>query len=239
MDVQLATCVIIMYKPLKMGALITFAMLVGCIAGCGNSDDDPAEKVDEPVKINLLATSPENGGTVPATGDLRIVFDSPPKSVTVDGKPAIILNNTAFVTITDLRNVIPGTEKTGIIEWRNPDNSVAGAKTLTFTVLKPAADSPQSDDGGDEALQITVDYAAEEAAIIKVFTLHAEAIGTRDPDEFMPYWLRSESKDVFVAWDFWSGAFEKHLGWQAIKKGWVGIFRLRSSNQPSKKEFFT
>ena len=139
-----------MYKPLTMGTLITFAMLVGCIAGCGNSDDDPAEKVDEPVKINLLATSPENGGTVPTTGDLRIVFDSSPKSVTVDGRPAIILNNTAIVKITDLPNVIPGTEKAVIIEWKNPDNSSAGAKTITFTVLKPIADTPQPDDNGDD-----------------------------------------------------------------------------------------
>ena len=88
--------------------------------------------------------------------------------------------------------------------------------------------TPATSAGGGEALQITVDYAAEEAAIIEVMNLHAEAIGTKDADEFMPYWLRSESEDVFVAWDFWAGAFEKHLGWKAIKKGWEGIFRLRS-----------
>ena len=87
---------------------------------------------------------------------------------------------------------------------------------------------PATPAGSGEVLQITVDYPAEEAAIIEVMTLHAEAIGTKDPDEFMPYWLRSESEDVFVAWDFWAGAFEKHLGWNAIKKGWEGIFRLRS-----------
>ncbi len=112
------------------------------MAGCGNSDDDQAEKVDEPVKINLIATSPENRGKIPVDGDLRMVFDSSPKSVTVDGKPAIILNNTVIVKITDLPNVIPGAEKTVIIEWRNPDNSVAGAKTFTFTVLKPVEDLP-------------------------------------------------------------------------------------------------
>ena len=89
---------------------------------------------------------------------------------------------------------------------------------------------PAASGGGGEAIQIIIDFAAEEAAIKEVFTLHAEAIGTKDPDEFMPYWLKSESEDVFVAWDFWAGAFEKHLGWQAIKKGWEGIFRLRSGN---------
>ena len=134
-----------MHKLLRMSVLIMFATLAGYVAiGCSN--DDPIEKIDETVIINLLATSPENGGTVPGTGDLRIVFDSSPKSVIVDGRPAIILNNTAFVPIADLPNVIPGTEKAVIIEWRNPDNSVAGAKTLTFTVLKPVTDPPESDD---------------------------------------------------------------------------------------------
>ena len=74
---------------------------------------------------------------------------------------------------------------------------------------------------------IEVDYAAEEAAIREIFTLHAEGIGTKDPNEFMPYWLKSESEDVFVAWDFWAGDLEKYLGWKAIKKGWEGIFHLR------------
>ena len=87
---------------------------------------------------------------------------------------------------------------------------------------------PATSAGGGEAIQLTVDFPVEEEALKEVFTLHAEAIGTKDPDEFMQYWLRSESEDVFVAWDFWAGAFEKHLGWKAIKKGWEGIFRLRS-----------
>lgn len=214
-----------MHKLLKTCVPITLAMLIICtISGC---DDDPTEKITQPVTIELLATSPENGGTILATGDLKIVFDSSPKSVMVDGIPAIILNNTAFVPIASLPDVTPGTEKAVIIEWRNLDNSVAGAKTITFTVLNPAADTPQTEVTGGETIQLTVDYAAEEAAIIEIFTLHAKAIGTKDPDEFMPYWLRSEGEDVFVVWDFWAGAFEKHLGWKAIKEGWEAIFRLR------------
>ncbi|RKU13471.1 hypothetical protein C6502_03665 [Candidatus Poribacteria bacterium] len=89
-------------------------------------------------------------------------------------------------------------------------------------------EKPTTSGGGDVIKLPEVDYALEEEALREVFTLHAEGIGTKDPDEFMPYWLKSESEDVFVAWDFWAGAFEKHLGWKAIKKGWEGIFRLRS-----------
>ena len=87
---------------------------------------------------------------------------------------------------------------------------------------------PATSTGGGEAIQLTVDFAAEEAALLEVFTRHAEAIESKDPDEFMQYWLKSKSEDVFAAWDFWAGAFEKHLGWEGIKTGWVGIFRIRS-----------
>ena len=96
---------------------------------------------------------------------------------------------------------------------------------------QPTQPSTQSTtSGAGDVLQIDVDYPAEEAAIIEAFTLHAEAIGTEDSNQFMAYWLRSESEDVFVAWVFWAGAFEKHLGWQAVKKGWEGIFHIRSGN---------
>ena len=143
----------IMYKLLRLGVVIVLIMLISYLtSGCS---DDPIAKVDEPVKITLLTTSPENGGTVPAAGDLRIVFDSAPKSVIVDGIPAIILNNTAFVPIADLPDVIPGTEKAVIIEWRNPDNSVAGAKTITFTVLGPATDDKESDPSNPTTSTVT------------------------------------------------------------------------------------
>ena len=87
---------------------------------------------------------------------------------------------------------------------------------------------PATSTGGDEAIQLTVDFPAEEAAIIEVLTLHGEAIGTEDSNEFMAYWMRSESEDVFVTWVFWAGKLEAHRGWQEIKKGWESIFNIRS-----------
>ena len=106
-----------------------------------------------------------------------------------------------------------------------------GADSTDETDKQPAQPStePTASDGG-EVVQINVDYPAEEAAIIEAFTLHAEAIGTEDSNKFMAYWLKSESEDVFVAWVFWAGAFEKHLGWKAVKKGWEGIFHIRKGN---------
>ena len=86
---------------------------------------------------------------------------------------------------------------------------------------------PSTSSGGGEVIQLEVDYEAEDAAIREVFTLHAEAIETEDSKKFMVYWLKSESDDVFVTWDFWAGALAKHIGWKTIGQAWLGIFRLR------------
>ena len=86
---------------------------------------------------------------------------------------------------------------------------------------------PSISSGGGEVIQLEVDYEAEDAAIREVFTLYTEAIETEDSKKFMAYWLKSESDDVFVTWDFWAGALAKHIGWKTIEQAWLGIFQLR------------
>ena len=121
-----------MHKLLRGGILITFGLLIiSIISGC--ADDQPMDEG----KINLVATMPEDGGIVSAVGELKMTFDDFPKSVYVDGKPAVIQYITAIVKIPDLPNIIPGTKNTVTVEWRNQDNFLAGSKTITFTVLKP------------------------------------------------------------------------------------------------------
>lgn len=132
----------------KAGPLSAFAMVIICIIN-GCSDYDQVGRVDELDKINLLATYPKHEGKIPLNGEIRLVFDNFPKSVTVDGTPAIIQGNAASVKIANLPKVTPGTKKTVIITWRDLADFFAGAKTITFTVLKPVIDSPQTDDSAD------------------------------------------------------------------------------------------
>ena len=121
-----------MHRMLRTGILITFGMLIICIiSGC--SADAPTEYSE----IELLATIPEDGGIISATGELKLFFDNAPKSVTVNGKPARIQDNAATIQIEKLL-LIRGTEKTVSIEWRNSDDSIAGAKTIRLTVVKRA-----------------------------------------------------------------------------------------------------
>ncbi len=72
-----------------------------------------------------------------------------------------------------------------------------------------------------------IDFAAEELAIRDLYGVYAVAHGDQDVDVLGDVWLRKEAKDVFTAWTFWAGTFEKNEGWKAVNKAWEGIFRLR------------
>ena len=123
-----------MPRLLTVGILIPFGVLIICtISGC--TDDEPMAEGE----VKLLATVPEDGGTIAATGELKMVFDGFPGTVTVDGKEAKIMeDNTATVKIADLLNPRTGPESTFIVSWTNLDDSFLGTQTLSFTVIKRA-----------------------------------------------------------------------------------------------------
>ena len=91
---------------------------------------------------------------------------------------------------------------------------------------KPAVQTPEPTDEPD-VKKVEVDFNAEVVAIRDVQAKHAAAISKKDVDSIMSYWLKSNDENVFTAWVFWAGAFEKNVGWDDIKKAWPGIFRLR------------
>ena len=72
-----------------------------------------------------------------------------------------------------------------------------------------------------------INFAAEEQAIRHLYAVYAVAHGAQDVDVLGNVWIRSEERDVFTAWTFWAGTFEKNEGWKAVNKAWEGIFRLR------------
>ena len=71
-----------------------------------------------------------------------------------------------------------------------------------------------------------IDFAAEEQAIRDLYAQYAVAHGDQDVDALTDVWLPGESKDIFTAWTFWAGTFEKNEGGKAVSKAWDGIFRL-------------
>ena len=64
---------------------------------------------------------------------------------------------------------------------------------------------------------VEIDFATEDQSINAVLANQNEAISTKELDDIMVHWVKSEDKEVFSAWTFWAGAFEKNEGWKAVK----------------------
>ena len=101
----------------------------------------------------------------------------------------------------------------------DPEPESTETQTPTTTASQPAEETP--------TLGRDIDFAAEEQAIRDLYAVYTVAHGDKDEDTLTEVWLSGESKDIFTAWTFWAGTFEKNEGGKAVSKAWAGIFRLR------------
>ena len=101
------------------------------------------------------------------------------------------------------------------------DSEPAETKTPTTTSSQPAEPT---------VVERNIDFAAEEEAIRELYAVYATAHGDEDVDILTDVFLKGESKDIFTAWTFWAGTFEKNEGANAVSNAWEGIFRLRQGN---------
>ena len=166
-----------MHRLLTTGILITFGLLsIYIISGCGDDNE-----------IKLLATVPEDGGYVSLSGELKMVFDGFPTSVTVDGKEATIVSDTAIVQIADLFDIGTDSEKTVVISWADPGPSFVGTQTITLNLGSVAGDSsgpppatrvvvypPPGDISTDTSLKLILDQSV---AAVWVNDVHAVGSG--------------------------------------------------------------
>lgn len=101
------------------------------------------------------------------------------------------------------------------------DSEPAETKTPTTTASQPEEPT---------VVERNIDFEAEEQAIRDLYGVYATAHGDKDVDTLGDIWLKSKSDDVFTAWTFWAGTFERNNGWQDVNDAWEGIFRLRAGD---------
>ena len=109
---------------------------------------------------------------------------------------------------------------TGMIACGGDDDAPESAKTETETTTSSQSAEPPI--AAEE-----IDFAAEEQAIRDLYAVYAKAHGDKDVDTLGDVWFEKESDDVFTAWTFWAGTFERNNGGQDVNAAWEGIFRLR------------
>ncbi|MXV72956.1 hypothetical protein F4Z99_01610 [Candidatus Poribacteria bacterium] len=110
---------------------------------------------------------------------------------------------------------------TGMIACGGDDDDSEPAETKTATTTDSQPTEPA-------VVERNIDFAAEEEAIRDLYGVYATAHGGKDVDTLAEVWFKSESDDVFTAWTFWAGTFERNNGWKAVTAAWEGIFRLRA-----------
>ena len=111
---------------------------------------------------------------------------------------------------------------TGMIACGSDDDDSEPTDTETTTTTTSQPTEPIV------TVERNIDFAAEEQAIRDLYDTYATAHGDKDTDTLADVWIKSESDDVFTAWTFWAGTFERNNGWKAVTSAWDGIFRLRA-----------
>ena len=112
---------------------------------------------------------------------------------------------------------------TGMMACGTDDDDTEPAETKTPTVTTSQPEEPA-------IVERNIDFEAEEQAIRDLYGVYATAHGDKDVDTLGDIWLKSKSDDVFTAWTFWAGTFERNNGWQDVNDAWEGIFRLRAGD---------
>jgi hypothetical protein len=112
---------------------------------------------------------------------------------------------------------------TGMMACGADDDDTEPAKTETPTTSSSQPAEPT-------IVERNIDFDAEELAIRELYGVYATAHGDKDVDTLADVWFKSEKDDVFTAWTFWAGTFERNNGWKAVTAAWEGIFRLRAGD---------
>ena len=92
---------------------------------------------------------------------------------------------------------------TGMMACGADDDGTEPAETETPTTSSSQPAEPT-------IVERNIDFDAEELAIRDLYAVYATAHSEQDVDTLADVWFKSEADDVFTAWTFWAGTFERN-----------------------------
>jgi len=172
-----------MKNVLRISALLTAALMVFIMIGCGG--DDETATANPPV---LVSTSPAAGGEIAANGSISITFDKAMKTVTVNGSAATVAGKVATWQATGLT---PG-PVTLTIDGTSSDGGTLATATVALTAVAPDTTAP--DIVGDSCSPKNGASGVDPATVTSIVIVFTEAMGSAKVDSFEPADAKVDSK---------------------------------------------
>jgi len=177
-----------MMKLLRISALMTAALMVFVMIGCGG--DDTSDK--DTTAPTLTSTNPATGGEIAANGTVSMVFSEKMGSVTVAGA-------TGTVNLGDGKNVvwtptgnISGASVTLTINGKDVAGNALAAATVTLTVT--VADTTAPDITAASCVPANGAAGVDPATVTAIKIVFSETMGEVKLDAFDPTDAKVDSK---------------------------------------------
>jgi hypothetical protein len=178
-----------MTKLLRIFALMTAALMVFVMIGCGGDTADEGDKTAPTLK----STSPATGGEIAANGTVSMVFSEKMGSVDVSGATgAVKLGDDGKSAVWTPTGNISGASVTLTINGKDVAGNALAAATLALTVK--AADTTPPDITAASCVPANGAAGVDPATVSAIKIVFSEAMATVKLDAFEPADAKVDSK---------------------------------------------
>jgi hypothetical protein len=179
-----------MKNVLRISALLTAALMVFIMVGCGGSDDTSDKDTIAP---NLLSTTPGTGSNIAANGTVSMVFSEAMKEVTVGGATGTVkLGDDGKSAVWTPTGAIPTGNVTLTINGSDKAGNALSAATVALTVKEADTTPPEIDSAKSSPA-----YGAtgvDPATVSKITIVFTETMSEAKLDAFEPKDAKVDSK---------------------------------------------
>jgi hypothetical protein len=177
-----------MKNLLRISALLTAALMVFIMVGCGGGDEEEADKTAP----TLTSTAPATGSAIAANGTVAMVFSEAMKEVTVAGAAGTVNLGDGKNVVWTPTGEIPTGSVTLTINGSDKAGNKLAAATLALTVkvadkVAPDIDAAKCDPANNAA-------GVDPAKVTAIKIVFSETMGEVKLDSFEPKDAKVDSK---------------------------------------------
>jgi len=179
-----------MKNVLRISALLTAALMVFIMVGCGGSDDEGDKDTTAPT---LVSSTPATGASIAANGTVSLVFSEAMKDVTVAGAAgAVALGADGKTAVWTPTGNMPTGNVTLTIGGSDKAGNALTAATIALTVK--AADTTPPDIDAKASAPANGATGVDPATVTKIVIVFTETMSEAKLDSFEPKDAKVDAK---------------------------------------------